>query len=63
MHLNQNINLVFGGAVETVSAVKEITYLPKNWQILQAGGFINYVDSPLFSGLNLSAAQAVLYQC
>ena len=66
MHLNQNIDLVFGGAVETVSAVKEITYFPslhyKNSQILKAGGFITYVDSPLFSRLNLSAAQAVSYQ-
>ena len=66
MHLNQNIDLVFGGAVETVSAVKEITYFPsldyKNSQILQVGGFIPYVDSPLSSRLNLSAAQEVSYQ-
>lgn len=28
MHFDQNIDLVFGAAVETVSAVKEITYVP-----------------------------------
>ena len=28
MHLHQNIDLVFGAAVETVNAVKEITDVP-----------------------------------
>ena len=28
MHLNQNIDLVFGAVIETVNAVKGITYVP-----------------------------------
>ena len=28
MHFDQNIDLVFGAVIETVNAVKEITYVP-----------------------------------
>lgn len=58
MHLHQNIDLVFGATVKTVSAVKEISYVPS----LKYKKFIDFSTPRLYSSCKqptLFAAQFI----